>query len=148
MCAHNRHTCTDKVYSRRRCGAIWLIRPVTVRIRKCSSRANEEFRRTDNSAENNNKETYLEQAVAINKKIAWFDITVKYLGRVKVFETSENLVEKHFDVFDGEWLRGDDDLVKVALHQFGDDISGGGGSEWLATPSLALEITSAHISWK
>jgi hypothetical protein len=37
--------------------------------------------------------------------------------------TAEDLIEKHFDVVGGEVLRRNDDLVQIALHQFGDHVS-------------------------
>jgi hypothetical protein len=52
---------------------------------------------------------------------------VPSLGKTIVIEpllTPENLVEKDFDVVGGEVLGRDDDLVKITLHKFGNDISG------------------------
>lgn len=37
--------------------------------------------------------------------------------------TSQDLVEEDLDVVAGEWLRGHNDLVKVALHQLRDHVA-------------------------
>ena len=37
--------------------------------------------------------------------------------------TAKDLIEKNFDVVGGEVLRRNDDLVQIALHQFGDHVS-------------------------
>ena len=41
---------------------------------------------------------------------------------VKVLDASEDLVEEDLDVVGREMLRGDDDLVEITLHEFGDEV--------------------------
>ena len=37
--------------------------------------------------------------------------------------TSKDLIEEHFNMVGGQVLGRDDDLVEVALHQLGNDVS-------------------------
>ena len=41
---------------------------------------------------------------------------------MKVLDSSEDLVEEDLDVVGREMLRGDDDLVEITLHEFGDEV--------------------------
>lgn len=45
-----------------------------------------------------------------------------YPAAVKVLDSSEDLVEEDLDVVGREMLRGDDDLVEITLHEFGDEV--------------------------
>lgn len=48
---------------------------------------------------------------------------MQYPRRVKVLQTSENLVQKDLYVVRRQRLRRDDNLVQVTLHQLGDDVT-------------------------
>lgn len=54
------------------------------------------------------------------KKYYYYIIFIKFKRR-KI--TSQNLVKKNFDMIRAEWLRRDDNLMEVTLHQFSDNIS-------------------------
>ena len=48
---------------------------------------------------------------------------MQYPRRVKVLQTSENLVQKNLYVVRRQRLRRDDNLVQVTLHQLGNDVT-------------------------
>ena len=45
-----------------------------------------------------------------------------YPAAVEVLHSPEDLVEEDLDVVGREMLRGDDDLVEITLHEFGDEV--------------------------
>ena len=61
--------------------------------------------------------TDLEQTITIDQKVARFDVAVQDARRVQVLEATQDLVQEHLHVVRGQWLRGDDDLVQITLHQ-------------------------------
>lgn len=60
----------------------------------------------------------LELAIGVDEKIAGFEISMKDIGGVNVFETAENLVDEGLEVRIGQWLARADDSRKIALHEF------------------------------
>lgn len=42
---------------------------------------------------------------------------------MQIFETTQNLIDEHFDMIDGERLRRDDYFVQIGLHKFGEHIA-------------------------
>ena len=62
-----------------------------------------------------------------------------YPAAVKVLDSSEDLVEEDLDVVGREMLRGDDDLVEITLHEFGDEVD---FLEKVNVRRLKLEIIS------
>ena len=64
-----------------------------------------------------------ENTITVDKKIARLDISVQNRCAMQIFESAENLIDKDFDVVASQLLRGDDDLVQVGLHQFGEDVA-------------------------
>ena len=63
-----------------------------------------------------------EHAVGIYEKIARFDVSMDDLCRVQVLDTSQDLVEKYFNVVLGQVLRRYYDLVQIRLHEFSDHV--------------------------
>ena len=63
-----------------------------------------------------------EHTVRINEEISRFDVSVDDLCRVQVLDTSQDLVEKYFNVVLGQVLRRYYDLVQIRLHEFSDHV--------------------------
>lgn len=63
------------------------------------------------------KITYLKVAVGIDEEIGWFEITVDDIGRMHVFHSTQDLIEKVLHVINGQGLLGVDDPMEVGLHE-------------------------------
>lgn len=44
---------------------------------------------------------YLQHTITVDQQISRFDVSVQYPCRMQILETSENLVQKYFDVISG-----------------------------------------------
>lgn len=85
--------------------------------------------------------TDLEQTITIDQKVARLNVTVQDPRRVQVLEAAQDLVQEHLYVVCGQWLRGDDDLMQITLHQLRYHVSAG-EREWSA--SVPLIQDSSH----
>lgn len=65
----------------------------------------------------------LEIAVGIHKQVPGFQISMDNLCGVDVLESSQQLVEEKLVVFLSEGLLALDDLCKVSIHHFGNDVN-------------------------
>jgi virulence-associated protein VapD len=67
----------------------------------------------------------LQHAVAVHQQIPWLDVAMEDARRVKILQTAQDLIQKHFDVVSRQVLGRHDDLVQIRLEQFCYHISGG-----------------------
>lgn len=64
------------------------------------SRDNKTHRMNDNRGCSQGN-AYLQYAITVDEQISRFDVSVQYPCRMQILETSENLIQKYFDVISG-----------------------------------------------
>jgi len=68
------------------------------------------------------KVAYLQQTITIDEQVAWFQVSMQHMGRVHVLQRPQYLIEEVLAVIIGESLRRCDDLVKISVHELGNEV--------------------------
>lgn len=79
--------------------------------------------RVHGEASSQAKVANLELAVSVDKQIARLKITMEDIGRVDVFQATQNLVDKGLEVGVGQRLAGPYDGGQIALHELCANVS-------------------------
>lgn len=74
--------------------------------------------RIDGEATGQAKVANLQFAVRVDEQVTRFEIAMKHIGRVNVFQTTEDLVDERLEMRIGQGLPGANNSREVTLHQF------------------------------
>jgi hypothetical protein len=68
--------------------------------------------------------TNLEFTIRIHQQVAWLQVAVEDIGRVDIFESSTELVDKVLEMSIRQGLFRADNLVQIGFHEFLDQVAG------------------------